>query len=224
MSYPEEQWLQLAGLQHYAYCPRQWALIHLEQQWAENLRTTQGHILHEKAHEASSEKRGGLLILRDLRVFSETLGISGACDVVEFYEDEAGVPLHGRPGKWRPYPVEYKRGKPKEHQADELQLCAQALCLEEMLCCTICEGALYYGEPRRREPVAFTESLRRTVAGWLREMHELARRGHTPKPGPGRRCSACSLKDLCLPGLRRHADAKAYLRAAIEEVSPCKSS
>lgn len=123
-----------------------------------------------------------------------------------------------------PTPWSINEASPREHQADELQLCAQALCLEEMLCCTIGEGALYYGEPRRREPVAFTKSLRQTVTGMLQEMHELARRGHTPKPGSGRRCSACSLKDLCLPGLRRHVDAKAYLRAAIEEVSPCKSS
>lgn len=117
---------------------------------------------------------------------------------------------------WRPYPVEYKRGRPKEHQADELQLCCQAMCLEEMLCCPIAEGALFYGEARHRSAVSFTASLRGQVAAMLEEMHQLARRGHTPKVKPTKSCQACSLKELCLPALLRNKSGAAYLRQAME--------
>ena len=142
--YEEEEYLGLSGIQHFVFCRRQWALIHLEQQWADNLRTVEGELLHERAHdEGLSESRGDLLICRGLRVASPRLGISGACDVVEFHADPAGVSLAGRPGLWRPVPVEYKRGRQKEHDADELQLCAQAMCLEEMLACEIPRGFLY---------------------------------------------------------------------------------
>lgn len=215
--YPEEEWLMLSGLQHFSFCRRQWALIHLEQLWAENLRTTEGSLLHEKAHEAGGEKRGDLLILRDLRIFSATLGVSGACDVVEFYADEAGVPLAGREGHWRPYPVEYKRGRAKENDADRLQLCGQALCLEEMLGCPIAAGALFYGETRRREEVLFTPELRAQVKAMLQEMHGYAQRGYTPKVKPGRFCNACSLKELCLPALLRKPSARAYIQQALQE-------
>ena len=151
MNYNQEEYLQLSGLQHFAFCRRQWALIHIEQQWQDNLRTVEGDLMHRRAHdEAIREKRGTILILRGLSVSSPTLGISGKCDVVEFHQDPAGISLHQEEGLWLPYPVEYKRGSPKEHQADELQLCAQAICLEEMLCCKIPEGALFYGETRRR--------------------------------------------------------------------------
>ena len=134
---PEEDYLQISGLQHYRFCPRQWALIHLEQQWAENLQTTEGVLLHERAHqEGLRESRGDLLTVRGLRVFSPNLGLSGACDVVEFRRG-SGVPLAGREGLWQAYPVEYKRGSPKADSCDALQLCAQAMCLEEMLCCEV---------------------------------------------------------------------------------------
>lgn len=130
MTYGEEDFLQLSGIQHFAFCRRQWALIHIEGQWAENLRTVEGDLLHKRAHdETQRERRNNTLILRDLPVFSSALGVSGKCDVVEFHLDSAGVPLRGEEGLWQPYPVEYKRGKPKEHQADELQLCCQAMCL-----------------------------------------------------------------------------------------------
>lgn len=143
----------LSGLQHFSFCPRQWALIHIEGLWAENLRTVEGELLHTKTHDPGArESRGDTLILRGLRVFSAALGLSGACDVVEFRQNPCGVPLAGREGRWQPFPVEYKRGKPKAHRADEIQLCAQAVCLEEMLCCAIPAGALFYGETRRRQP------------------------------------------------------------------------
>lgn len=216
---PEEEWLALSGLQHFAFCRRQWALIYLEQLWADNLRTVEGELLHQKAHNAdAAEKRGDLLILRSLRVFSPTLGITGACDVVEFSASPAGVPLAGRTGLWQPYPVEYKRGTAKQTDADRLQLCAQALCLEEMLCCQIPAGALFYGQPRRREVVEFTPELRTAVKDLLAQMRDLAQRGHTPKVKPGKFCNACSLKELCLPGLLRKNSARSYIQNRIREV------
>ena len=219
MTYHEEDFLPLSGLQHFAFCRRQWALIHLEQQWRENLRTTEGALFHRRAHDGGErERRGDTLLLRGLPVFSRALGLSGQCDVVEFHASPDGVPLQGEEGLWLPFPVEYKRGKPKPHQADELQLCAQAMCLEEMLCCPVPEGALFYGEPRRRTPVAFTEALRQQVRADTEEMHQLYRRGHTPKAKPGKGCSACSLKDLCLPRLARREPVAGYLDQAMEEL------
>ena len=202
MIYPEEDYLQISGLQHFKFCRRQWALIHIENQWAENWRTAEGVIMHEKAHNPMwKERRGDLLITRDMHVFSSALGISGACDVVEFRRSEAGVPLHGQEGLYQPFPVEYKRGSPRTDTANALQLCAQAMCLEEMLCCDIPEGALYYGETRRRETVKLTGELRQEVRDCLAEMHALYQRGHTPRVKPTKACNACSLKELCLPRL-----------------------
>ena len=164
MSWPEEDWLQLSGLQHFAFCRRQWALIHIENQWAENYRTVDGQLMHEHVHDQTfRESRWDCLTVRGLAIHSAELGVSGQCDAVEFHRGPTGVPLRDREGLWRPYPVEYKRGRPKEHSADELQLCAQAMCLEEMLCCPVPAGALYYGEPRRRTAVDFTPELRRQV-------------------------------------------------------------
>ncbi|HIR40600.1 MAG TPA: CRISPR-associated protein Cas4 [Candidatus Egerieicola pullicola] len=218
MSYREEDYLQLSGIQHFAFCPRQWALIHLENLWQENLQTAQGQLLHQRCHDAGQdESRGDLLILRDLRISSPSLGLSGACDVVEFHRDPKGVSLQGRDGLWMPYPVEYKRGKPKPHQADELQLCAQAICLEEMLCCSIPEGALFYGEPRRRQTVTLDESLRQTVKEMAEQMHQYAQRGYTPKVKPKKGCSACSLKDLCLPVLCKNRSAAQWTAQRLEE-------
>lgn len=213
MEWAEEDFLQLSGLQHFAFCRRQWALIHIEQAWADNLRTVEGDLLHERVHdEFLAERRADLLTVRGLRVFSRALGVSGACDAVEFCVDPGGVPLAGREGKWRPVPVEYKRGSPKQGDCDALQLCAQAMCLEEMLACDIAEGYLYYAQPHRRTPVVFTEELRGRVRTLLGEMHELYRRGATPKGKPRKACGACSLKDLCLPKLSKGASAVAYVR------------
>lgn len=218
MTYREEDYLLLSGLQHFKFCRRQWALIHIEQQWAENYRTVDGALMHSKAHEkGSAESRGDLLIVRSLSVFSPTLGVSGECDVVEFHRTPDGISLNGRDGLWQPYPVEYKRGRHNERTGDQLQLCAQAMCLEEMLCCDIPEGALYYGETRRRLTVAFTEDLRREVRETLAEMHDLFRRSHTPKVTPSKACNACSLKDLCLPKLLRKQSVQKYLTDALEE-------
>ena len=217
--YHPDDCLMISGLQHFRFCRRQWALIHIEQQWAENVRTVEGNFLHERAHnEQLRESRGDLLIVRGLRVQSLTLGLTGQCDVVEFRRDDAhGVPLAGKHGLWLPYPVEYKRGAPKQDSCDELQLCAQAMCLEEMLCCSIPEGVLFYGEPRRRTVVFFTPELRETVRRDSDEMHQLYHRGHTPKAKPSKSCSACSLKELCLPQLVRRESVQTYLRRAMEE-------
>lgn len=217
-NYSDDELLQLSGLQHFAFCRRQWALIHIENQWRGNLRTVEGDLFHSRAHdEAQRERRCDTLILRGLPVVSRTLGISGQCDVVEFHADPAGVPLHGEEGLWQPFPVEYKRGAPKAHEADELQLCAQAMCLEEMLCCSIPEGALFYGETRRRTSVPFTRELRQQVRTLLEEMHQLFRRGYTPKVKPSKSCNACSLKEVCLPVLMRKRSVADYLRGAMEE-------
>lgn len=220
MNYCEDDYLPLSGLQHFAFCRRQWALIHIENLWAENLRTTEGHLLHERAHDASMrERRGNIITARGVSIHSPTLGVSGQCDVLEYHADPDGIPLPDTDGTWLPYPVEYKRGRSKETDADRLQLCAQAMCLEEMLCCDIPEGALFYGETRRRETVLLTDALRSQVMDDLAEMHELYRRGHTPKVKPSKSCNACSLKELCLPKLAKTQSVASYLAAAMGERS-----
>lgn len=217
MKYSEEDYLPLSGIQHFAFCRRQWALIHIENQCVENERTVDGIIMHEKAHSGDVESRGDAVIMRALRVFSATLGVSGECDVVEFNRNADGISLNGHDGLWQPYPVEYKRGKPKEHNADEMQLCAQAMCLEEMLCCTIPCGALFYGEPRRRTEVEFTPELRRAVEDSLNEMHDYYKRGYTPKAKLRKGCSACSLKAICLPKMAQRKSVAAYVEGALNE-------
>lgn len=222
MAVDEEDWLQLSGLQHFAYCRRQWALITLENQWAENLRTTEGHLMHERAHdEALREKRGSTLVVRGLAVHSREMGVSGQCDVVEFRRSPNGVMLTGEEGRWAPTPVEYKRGSPKPHDADRLQLCCQAMCLEEMLLCEpIRQAYLYYGETAHREIVALDGDLRDTVRSSLAEMHAMVLRRHTPKVKPNKGCNACSLKEVCLPALMGRQNASAYIRARIAEAAP----
>ena len=218
MTWNEEDYLQLSGLQHFVFCRRQWALIHIEHQWAENFRTIDGAVFHENAHNTGfQESRGDRFITRGVSVCSSELGVSGQCDVLEYHRGSTGIPIAGKDGLWQPYPVEYKRGSPREDTGDTLQLCGQAMCLESMLCCDIPEGALYYGEVRRREKVAFTPELRNQVRQMLAEMHELYRRGYTPKVKPTKSCNACSMKDLCLPRLMKTRSVSAYLREAMEE-------
>lgn len=211
--YPEDDWLALSGIQHYAFCKRQWALIHIEQLWQENVRTTAGQLEHERVDDyAQSETRGNLLILRSLRVFSRKLGITGICDVVEFHRDDNGVELHGRDGKWSAYPIEYKHGHSKVRNEDRLQLCAEAMCLEEMLACKIPNAALFYRETKRREVVELDDNLRDTVVSLTQQMHDLYSRGYTPKVKRTKSCNACSLKDLCLPELGKTPSAKRYIK------------
>lgn len=218
MIYAQEDFLQLSGLQHFRFCRRQWALIHVENQWAENFRTVDGAIMHQNAHDSEfRESRGDRIITRGVSIFSPTLGVSGQCDVLEYHRGDCGIPIKDRDGLWQPYPVEYKRGSPREDTGDALQLCGQAMCLEEMLCCDIPEGALYYGEIRRRIPVTFTQELRQEVRDLLMQMHDLYRRGYTPKVKPTKSCNACSLKELCLPKLMKARSVSDYLQNAMEE-------
>lgn len=212
MEYNEDSYLMLSGIQHFAFCRRQWALIHIDNVWAENERTVEGKILHDNAHDIyRSESRGEVIISRAMPIFSRTLGLSGECDVVEFRRtNKDGITIAGRDGSYTVYPVEYKRGSPKEDQCDILQLTAQAICLEEMLCCTISEGALYYFETKRRTKVTFTEEMRETVRRYSAEMHGYYDRQYLPRPKRTKACNACSLKEECLPKLERIQSAKAY--------------
>lgn len=215
--YAEEDYLMLSGIQHFAFCRRQWAIIHIEQQWADNYRTTAGELMHRKAHdEGSFEKRGTLLTVRGMRIASRELGLSGQCDVVEFHQKEDGIELFGYEGTWSPMPVEYKHGKPKENHADELQLCAQAMCLEEMLQTDIPDGYLYYGGNRRRSHVEFTIELREAVRKMSKEMHQLFQRGYTPNVKPTKQCKACSLENLCVPKLQKAIKVRNYIESSMK--------
>lgn len=208
----------LSGIQHYAFCPRQWALIHIEQQWEENYFTVMGNIMHENVHDKEfTEKRKNVVITRGMPVFSRTLGVRGDCDVVEFHKDKDGIPLSNYDGTYQPIPVEYKRGKPKEHDADILQLCAQALCLEEMLVCRINSGFLYYGETRRRLEVVLDEELRLKVKDSFEKMHQLFDKNYTPKVKATKACKACSLSELCLPKLNKKISVADYLERNLDE-------
>ncbi len=220
MYFSEDDYLMLSGLQHFLYCRRQWALIHVEQQWAENGRTTDGNLFHKKAHDDKQmEKRGDTLITRGLMIQSHTLGITGNCDVVEFHKKEDGIKLSHYDGRWQPYPVEYKNGEPKTHSADEAQLCAQAMCLEEMLLCKVEKGSLFYGKTRRRVEVEFTDELRDLVKNSLEEMHQYWSRGYTPKVKKQSGCNACSLVNLCMPVLSKTGTVESYLKDNLGETS-----
>lgn len=213
MSYAEEEYLQLSGIQHFLFCRRQWALIHMEQQWSENYRTIDGDILHRNVHDSDKrEKRGNLLIVRAMKISSARLGLSGECDAVELRRSAKGVPIFGQEGTFSVTPIEYKRGAPKEDLCDLAQLTAQAMCLEEMLCCEIPVGYLYYGETRHRLRVELTAELRQTVASAAAEMHALYARRYTPKGKRTKACNACSMKDICLPVICGKKTASGYLQ------------
>ena len=197
----------------------------MERQWAENARTAEGHVFHETAHHGpESETRGDLLILRGLRVASPTLRLGGVCDVVELHRSPSGVSLAGREGLWLPYPVEYKRGSDQTRESDEVQLCGQALCLEEMLCCQIPEGSLFYGETRRRTRVAFDGTLRQRTLDLLHELLGYMDRGYTPGAKLHKGCNACSLRDICLPKLSRAPSVADYIHDRAGEDEPCGNS
>lgn len=198
--YDEDDFLALSGIQHFTFCRRQWALIYIGQQWADNVLTVQGDIMHQRAHDASiRERRGDTLIVRGLVVRSSWLGIWGVCDVVEFHLNNQGHPLYGEDGLWLPVPIEYKRGRTKQGDEDRMQLCAQALCLEEMLGCQIETGYLYYGDSKSRERVSLSEELRKNVQKATEEMHALYKRGYIPRVRQKGSCRACSLRNICLP-------------------------
>ena len=208
--YIEEDLIQLSALQHFVFCPRQCALIHIEQLWSENLFTAEGRIMHEKADSNKFESRGNVRIDYSVPLRSLRLGLIGKADVMEFHRKEDGT--------WLPFPVEYKRGKPKMDDCDKVQLCAQAICLEEMLNVEINEGALFYGQTRRREDVAFDNALRMETEETARKVHELIESGITPKAEYSKKCEKCSLLELCLPKTCGKAkSASKYLLSVMEE-------
>ena len=218
MDYKEDDYLMLSGIQHFVFCRRQWALIHIENQWEENVRTVEGHLIHEKAHDKFvSETRGNITVSRGMPVYSASLGTSGECDVVEFHKSTTGISLNGRDGYYQVFPIEYKRGREKEDDADVLQLVAQTLCLEEMLCCSIPKGYLYYNEVRRRLEVDINEELRKKVEGIFAEMHQMFSRRYTPKVKRTKRCNACSLKHICVPVLCSNKSVSSYIADTIKE-------
>ena len=218
--YTEEDLLPLSGLQHLAFCERRWALIHLEQQWEENLFTAEGKLLHEKAHSAGIESRPEALVRRTLPLRSFRLGISGQADIVEFLPCEAsepGVPMPRRKGLWKPYPVEYKRTRDKHGSvAYRIQLCAQALCLEEMLQVPVPAGAVFDGKAKRREVVIFDEPLRQEVEHLAARMHQILQSGKTPRAIYAKKCEGCSMKPVCLPSVGESVSASSYLTRAVE--------
>ncbi|MCL1990448.1 MAG: CRISPR-associated protein Cas4 [Defluviitaleaceae bacterium] len=214
----EDNYLMLSGIQHFQFCKRQWALIHIEQQWEENVRTVEGNHLHKKADQPFiREKRGDKLIVRAMPIKSNELEISGICDVVEFIEDPKGVELDGEAGTFIPYPVEYKRGKPKQNVADILQLTAQAICLEEMLLCEVDKGYLFYNETKQRVEIPITEAYRNQVKTAVAAMQELYKKRHTPKVKTGKFCDNCSLKNICIPTLMKKQSVKSYMDTMLEE-------
>ncbi|MEG2751501.1 MAG: CRISPR-associated protein Cas4 [Anaerorhabdus sp.] len=216
--YVEDDYLMLSGIQHFAFCRRQWALIHIEQQWNENIHTTIGELFHEKAHDSHlKEKRKNIITTRGMPVYSKTLGISGNCDIIEFYDAVDGITLHGHKGLFKVYPIEYKKGKPKDTDIDILQLTAQAMCLEEMLITEITDGAIYYGETHRRNEITFTSELREKVCDSLKEMHQMFEKQYTPKVKWSKKCSACSLKNLCIPKLTKVNSVKSYITKKITD-------
>jgi CRISPR-associated exonuclease Cas4 len=208
---PESDLIPLSALQHYLFCPRQCALIHVEQAWSENVFTAEGRLLHEATAAPGAEKRRGVRTVMAMPVVSRRLGVSGVADVVEMH--------HDADGRWRPYPVEYKRGKPKAHRADEVQLCAQAIALEEMFEVELAEGALFYGETRRRTTVTLDADLRALTAQVAAEAHATISRGATPPAVfAKRKCGACSLIELCRPKqLSRSRSAASWLARCIAE-------
>lgn len=217
-AYNEDDYLLLSGIQHFNFCRRQWALIHIEQQWEENVRTLEGAFVHRVADQPlTREKRGDKLIVRALPVHSRQLGLTGICDVVEFIRDPGGISLAGEEGLYLPYPVEYKRGKPKKDDSDRSQLIAQLICLEEMLACDLSLGYLFYDEIKHRVEVPVTVSDREQVQRTVEEMHHYFRRNHTPKARTGPHCSNCSLNLVCLPEMMNKRTVASFIESRLNE-------
>jgi len=202
--YDEDDLVMISALQHYLFCPRRCALVHIEQQWQENRFTAEGRILHERVHTSGRESRHTLRVEFDVPIRSLRLGVIGRADIVEFHRQENGL--------WQPLPVEYKRGRPKKDDIDRVQLCAQAMCLEEMLGCVVPEGALYYGEKKRRTAVVFDAVLREKTAQTAALLHALLAEGKTPPPQYNERCESCSFLPLCLPKVATKKRVSNYLR------------
>jgi len=220
--YTEDDLLPISALQHLEFCPRRCALIHIEGAWTENVQTAEGRALHEKVHQAPSENVNGVRVARGLRLCSRTLGLFGMADVVEFQptesRDERTVTLPGSQQRWIAFPVEYKRGRRKSEMSYLVQLCAQALCLEEMLGGLVPVGALYHGQSRRRQIVQFDTTLRTRTWNRAHELHRLIESGTTPEPVHGPKCKFCSLAGKCMPKLSPSRSARDYVARTIESI------
>lgn len=221
MAYTEDEMLMLSGIQHFAFCPRQWGLIHIEQAWADNHFTVEGQILHERVDDPFYRtKSENALVLRAYKVQSPSLGVYGVCDALELKKSDGqddGIKLPKYDGYWSLYPVEYKRGKSKPTPVDELQLVAQAICLEEEFDCHIDFGYIYYGEERHRTKVMFDDKLRFHCQQVCYQMHEVFSMGKTPAPTVTPACKSCSLKELCMPELAKKQTVNKYLKSIFDE-------
>ena len=214
MMYTEDELIPLSALQHLIFCERQCALIHVEQLWVENLYTAEGRIMHARTDAGIRESRSNIRIEYGIPLRSLRLGLTGKADVVEFHLSVEKTTKE----RWRPFPVEYKRGKPKKDNCDKVQLCAQALCLEEMLNTKIPEGALFYGKTRRRLDVTFDRALRQETEEAAKQVHDIIKNGKTPKPVYTKKCDNCSFIDLCLPKtFGKSRSINRYLQNAIRE-------
>jgi len=207
-AYEEDDWVPISALQHYSYCPRQCALIHTEQVFAENVHTLRGHAVHARVDEPTGNDESGVRVERALALFSERLGLVGKADVVEFRADGT------------PYPVEYKHGRKRTAEHDDLQLAAQAVCLEEMTGKPVRLGAIYHHSSRRRREVEITDALRQQVVNTTAAVRTLLRTGILPPPVNDKRCDQCSLKEVCQPGALADAGKLSRLRGSLYEPDP----
>ena len=219
--YDDDQMLMLSGIQHYMFCPRQWALIHIEQQWDENRLTAEGQLLHQIVdNPAYRQKNGGIITLRAVHIASHTLGLYGVTDAIELLPSDNASDAITHPrysGYWKPYPIEYKRGHRKPEEWDEVQLAAQVICLEEMYGIHIPEAALFYHETRHREVITIDEHLRQLTYELSEAMHRTFESGFTPKAEGRRGCRSCSLIDICAPKLSKKTSVAYYLKKTLDE-------
>ncbi len=212
------EYLNISGIQHFSFCRRQWALIHIENLWSENILTAEGRFEHDRVHDPFTEdNRKGVITIRALAVKSEMLGINGICDAVELVPDPKGIRLSGRKGTWRINPVEYKHGNAKANDCDRLQLAAQCLCLEEMLGCDIMQADLFYWASRHRETVDINEDLRTRLCQMVTEMKGYYSRKYTPRVKVSKKCSNCSLMDVCMPELMNDRTVSEYISRKLSE-------
>jgi len=221
--YSDDDLLMLSGIQHIAFCERQWALIHLEQAWAENVRTIEGHHLHERTDDPfDNETRKNIRVVRALPIVSYSLGLRGIADVVEFHRGEiyienVNIEIEKRKGWWQPYPVEYKRGWPKHNDCDVVQLCAQAMAIEEMLSIRIDKGFLFYAQTKHRTEIVLEQSIREHVKDLSMKMHIMFKEAKTPRPKKGKHCASCSILEICQPDIiSHHKSITAYLKRMVD--------
>ena len=219
--YTDDEMLMLSGIQHYVFCPRQWALIHVEQQWEDNRLTMEGNVLHENVDNPFyRQKNGDTITLRSVHLASRQLGLYGISDAIELLPSDTAENsiTHPRyPGRWTPYPVEYKRGHSKPNACDEVQLAAQVICLEEMYGIRVDYAALFYNETKRREAISISEELRALTRRCADDMHRIFSSGQLPPVDKQRHCKNCSLANVCMPGVDDCTKVEHYLKKNLYE-------